>query len=81
MQMQDWLVIVTGGAPGPGAATARHCLAQGARVLMADQNHVAGEALAAELAGHAACVPVDVTAGHAACGPLDVTAGGCPGHA
>jgi NAD(P)-dependent dehydrogenase (short-subunit alcohol dehydrogenase family) len=51
--------IVTGGASGLGAATARRLAAVGARVVLADLSDAAGEALAAEIDG--AFVHVDVT--------------------
>ena len=43
--------LVTGGASGIGAATVRLLVARGARVLVADRDVDAGEALAAELGG------------------------------
>lgn len=46
--------LVTGGASGLGAATARGLVAAGGRVLIADVNEQAGEALAAELSQDAA---------------------------
>jgi NAD(P)-dependent dehydrogenase (short-subunit alcohol dehydrogenase family) len=51
--------IVTGGASGLGAATARRLAAAGARVVLADLSDAAGETLAAEIDG--AFVHVDVT--------------------
>ena len=54
MQIKDSVFIVTGGASGLGAGTARLLAARGARVVIADLNRPAGEALAAEL-GSAAC--------------------------
>ncbi|HEU5102042.1 MAG TPA: SDR family NAD(P)-dependent oxidoreductase [Roseiflexaceae bacterium] len=42
---------ISGGASGLGAATARHLAGLGARVTIADLNHVAGLALAQELGG------------------------------
>lgn len=41
--------LVTGGASGIGAATARRLVREGARVLIADRDHEKGEALAADL--------------------------------
>jgi NAD(P)-dependent dehydrogenase (short-subunit alcohol dehydrogenase family) len=51
--------IVTGGASGLGAATARRLAAAGARVVLLDLNDELGEPLAAELGG--AFVHADVT--------------------
>lgn len=51
--------IVTGGASGIGAATARQLAAKGARVVVADLQADKGEALAHEIGG--VYVPVDVT--------------------
>jgi NAD(P)-dependent dehydrogenase (short-subunit alcohol dehydrogenase family) len=51
--------VVTGGASGLGAATARRLAAQGVKVALFDLNATAGEALAAELGG-VFCL-VDVT--------------------
>ena len=51
--------VVTGGASGLGAATARRLAATGVKVALFDLNATAGEALAAELGG-VFCL-VDVT--------------------
>jgi NAD(P)-dependent dehydrogenase (short-subunit alcohol dehydrogenase family) len=51
--------VVTGGASGLGAATARRLASQGVRVALFDLNAEAGEALARELGG--AFCKVDVT--------------------
>lgn len=59
MQIQDNVFIVTGGASGLGAATARMLVAQGGKVVLADLQVEAGEALAAEL--QASFVKCDVT--------------------
>lgn len=61
------VAIVTGGAHGIGAATVRRFCEEGARVIIADVNRAAGEALAA--ATGAAFVPVDVS-DHASVGDL-----------
>ena len=58
------VVVITGGASGIGAATARLCAARGARVAIADVDDARGEALASDLTGlglSAAYVHVDVT--------------------
>ncbi len=49
MDIQDKTFIVTGGASGLGAGTARSLAADGARVVLADVQDEAGEALAREL--------------------------------
>jgi NAD(P)-dependent dehydrogenase (short-subunit alcohol dehydrogenase family) len=51
--------VITGGASGLGAATARRLAAHGVRVALFDLNEAAGEALAAELGG--VFCKVDVT--------------------
>ena len=59
MQIQDNVFIVTGGASGLGAATARMIVEQGGKVVLADVQVEPGEALAAEL--KAVFVKCDVT--------------------
>jgi NAD(P)-dependent dehydrogenase (short-subunit alcohol dehydrogenase family) len=59
MQIQDNVFIVTGGASGLGAATARMIVAAGGKVVLADVQIEAGQALAAEL--RAVFVKCDVT--------------------
>ncbi len=61
MQVDGSTFLVTGGASGLGAATARMLAGGGARVVIADVNVAAGEALAAELGAAARFVRVDVT--------------------
>lgn len=61
MQVEERVFLVTGGASGLGAACARWCHARGARVVIADVNTQAGEALAAELGGGAGFQRTDVT--------------------
>ena len=51
MQIQDNVFIITGGASGLGAATARMLTAAGGKVVLADLQVEAGQALAAELNG------------------------------
>jgi NAD(P)-dependent dehydrogenase (short-subunit alcohol dehydrogenase family) len=51
MQIQDRAFIVTGGASGLGAATARMFAARGGKVVIADLNVELGEALAKEIDG------------------------------
>jgi NAD(P)-dependent dehydrogenase (short-subunit alcohol dehydrogenase family) len=59
MKLESSAAIVTGGASGLGAATARRLAAAGAHVLVVDLNQDEGSALADEIAG--AFVRVDVT--------------------
>jgi NAD(P)-dependent dehydrogenase (short-subunit alcohol dehydrogenase family) len=51
--------VITGGASGLGAATARRLAAHGVRIALFDMNETSGEALAAELGG--VFCAVDVT--------------------
>jgi NAD(P)-dependent dehydrogenase (short-subunit alcohol dehydrogenase family) len=52
MQLAGHVFLITGGASGLGAATARRFASHGAKVVIADLNAAAGEKLAQEL-GHA----------------------------
>lgn len=61
MQIQGSSFLITGGASGLGAATARRIVEGGGHVVLADVNAKAGEALAAELGGTACFVVTDVT--------------------
>ncbi len=54
------VAIVTGGASGIGAATARRFVAEGARVVIADLNDEAGEGVARGLGAAAAYRHADV---------------------
>lgn len=49
MQIKDKVFIVTGGASGLGAGTARMLVAEGAKVVLADVQDEPGQALAKEL--------------------------------
>jgi NAD(P)-dependent dehydrogenase (short-subunit alcohol dehydrogenase family) len=59
MNLSGASAIVTGGASGLGAATARRLSRDGARVVIIDLNDEAGDAMAAEIGG--AFVKADVT--------------------
>ncbi len=59
MDIKDKVFLITGGASGLGAGTARALVKQGGKVVLADLNVAAGEALAAELGGR--FVRCDVT--------------------
>ena len=61
MQIKDNVFVVTGGASGLGAATARMIVAAGGKVVLADVNQEAGMALEAELGNNARFVKTDVT--------------------
>ncbi|WP_413249857.1 3-hydroxyacyl-CoA dehydrogenase [Sinomonas flava] len=61
MELQGASALITGGASGLGAATARRLHASGAAVVLLDLPGGAGEALAGELGDRAAFVPADVT--------------------
>lgn len=61
MQIKDNVFVVTGGGSGLGAATARMIVAKGGKVVLADVNKEAGEAVAAELGANARFVATDVT--------------------
>lgn len=55
------LAVITGGASGIGAATARRIAAEGGRILVADLQEERGRALAAELGGGSGFHRLDVT--------------------
>jgi meso-butanediol dehydrogenase/(S,S)-butanediol dehydrogenase/diacetyl reductase len=54
------VVLITGGASGIGAATARRFVAEGAQVMLGDMNQDGGQAMAKELGSAAAFHHVDV---------------------
>ena len=67
MQLKDQVAIVTGGASGLGAATARKLAAQGAKVAVCDLNAKLAESIAAEIKGVAvACDVSDAASAEAA---------------
>jgi len=67
MKLQGQAAIVTGGASGLGAATARKLAAQGAKVAVADLNTKLAEELAKEIGGVAVqCDVADAASGEAA---------------
>jgi NAD(P)-dependent dehydrogenase (short-subunit alcohol dehydrogenase family) len=61
MHIAGTTALVTGGASGLGAATARRLVSLGARVVIADVNEEAGRALEQELAGQVLYAKTDVT--------------------
>lgn len=58
MRLEGKTAIVTGGGSGFGAGIARKFAAEGARVMVADINADAAEAVAREIGGHAQLVDV-----------------------
>jgi NAD(P)-dependent dehydrogenase (short-subunit alcohol dehydrogenase family) len=60
MQIKDSVFIITGGASGLGAGTGRMLVEQGAKVVLADLNEAAGNALATELGSNARFVVTNV---------------------
>lgn len=61
MKMRDALALVTGGASGLGAATARRFVENGARVVVLDRDEEKGHALSSELGDEARFCQADVT--------------------
>ncbi len=61
MKIENAVFVVTGGASGLGAGTARMLVENGGRVVLADVQRDAGEALAKELGAAARFVETDVT--------------------
>ena len=61
MEISGKVAVVTGGASGLGAATAKMIVEEGGHVVIADVNDQAGQALAKELGNHARFVHTDVT--------------------
>jgi NAD(P)-dependent dehydrogenase (short-subunit alcohol dehydrogenase family) len=61
MELRGKTFLVTGGGSGLGAATARMAVAGGAKVVLADVNREAGEALARELGANTRFVTCDVS--------------------
>ncbi|MEO8735135.1 MAG: SDR family NAD(P)-dependent oxidoreductase, partial [Edaphobacter sp.] len=59
-RLENKIALVTGGASGIGAATARELTRAGAHVLIADLNLPAAQSLAAELP-NAKAIAMDVT--------------------
>ena len=66
MQIKDNVFVVTGGASGLGAATARMIVAGGGKVVLVDVNEQAGPAMEAELGSYARFVQTDVTSDESA---------------
>ncbi|MGF7130657.1 NAD(P)-dependent dehydrogenase (short-subunit alcohol dehydrogenase family) [Paraburkholderia sp. EB58] len=73
MNIKDSVFLISGGASGLGAATARMIVANGGKVVLADMNRDAGAALAAEFGPNALFVPTDVTDESACQSAIDAT--------
>jgi len=61
LRLKDKVVLVSGGASGIGAETARLVLREGGKAVLADRDETKGRALATELGKAALFVPLDVT--------------------
>lgn len=61
MKIQGKFFVVTGGASGLGAATAKYLVAQGPKVLLVDMNQELGHQLQQQLGENAEFIAVDVT--------------------
>jgi NAD(P)-dependent dehydrogenase (short-subunit alcohol dehydrogenase family) len=61
MNIKDSVALVTGGASGLGAAAAKHLVAAGGKVVLADLNEDKGASRASELGDAATFVKTDVT--------------------
>ena len=61
MQIDQQVFVVTGAGSGLGHATAARLVQHGAKVILADLNPVAGDAVAAELGANARFVQTDVS--------------------
>ncbi len=79
MKIENGVFVVTGGGSGLGAATARMLVEGGGRVVLADVNREAGEAVAAELGSVAVFVETDVTSETSAKAAIDRAVSGFGG--
>ena len=75
MQIRNHVFLVTGGASGLGAATARLLVSEGASVVVADTNRAAGETLAVELGANSRFALTDVTSEYDAQAAVDLALG------
>ncbi len=71
MQIENRTFLVTGGASGLGAASARRLAAARANIIIADLQAAAGDALATELGAQAVFVATDVTSEASAQAAID----------
>jgi NAD(P)-dependent dehydrogenase (short-subunit alcohol dehydrogenase family) len=60
-RFEERVALVTGGASGIGAATARRFISEGARVMLADRDEALGKQVASDLGDHCAFHKVDVS--------------------
>ncbi len=60
-RLTNKIILISGGARGQGAAEARLCVEEGARVIIGDVLESAGRQLAAQLGQAAIFIPQDVT--------------------
>lgn len=60
-RLENKVVLISGGASGIGAETARLVLREGGKAVLADRDEAKGRALAAELGAAACFVALDVT--------------------
>ena len=60
-RLENRVVLLSGGASGIGAETARLVVREGGRAVLADRDEAKGRALAAELGAAAHFVALDVT--------------------
>lgn len=61
MRLENKVVLISGGASGIGAETARLVLREGGKAVLADRDEAKGRALAQELGKSAIFAPLDVT--------------------
>ena len=60
-RVEDKVVLISGGASGIGAATARLVVREGGKAAIADRDHAKAEAIAKELGTAAIALPLEVT--------------------
>jgi 3(or 17)beta-hydroxysteroid dehydrogenase len=60
-RLENKVVLISGGASGIGAATARLVVREGGKAVLADRDEARGRALAEEIGDAALFVPLDVT--------------------
>ncbi|MBI2306575.1 MAG: 3-hydroxyacyl-CoA dehydrogenase [Rhodocyclales bacterium] len=79
MQIENNVFVVTGGASGLGAGTARMLVENGGKVVLADLQREAGEALVRELGGAVRFVETDVSSEESAKAAIDAAVSGFGG--